>query len=190
MHHQISNICSAAFYNLRLIARNKAYLPSNVVKTLVQALVFSRIDYCNSLLINLPKYLMNRLQHIQNAAARCIFTLRPIIPTSPFLQKLHWLPVSYRTEFKILIICYKALNDTAPQYLNSIVSSYQPTRALRSANSSLIRPSLHRKQAGLRSFSSASHLLWNNLPHDIRSSTSLSFRHRLKTHLYRKAFAD
>jgi hypothetical protein len=57
MHHQISNICLAAFYNLRLIGRNKAYLPGNVMKTLVQALVFSRIDYCNSLLINLPKYL-------------------------------------------------------------------------------------------------------------------------------------
>jgi hypothetical protein len=86
MHDQISHICSAAFYNLRMIARNKAYLPSDVMKTLVQALVFSRIDYCNSLLINLPKYLMNRLQHIQNAAAKCIFSLRPIIPTSPFLQ--------------------------------------------------------------------------------------------------------
>jgi hypothetical protein len=63
MHHQISYICSVAFYNLRLIARNKTYLPSDVMKTLVKALVFSRIDYCNSRLINLPKYLMNRLQH-------------------------------------------------------------------------------------------------------------------------------
>ncbi len=54
---------------------------------------------------------------------------------SPVLQQLHWLPVKYRVEFKILLLTYKALHNLAPQYLSQLLHVYTPSRALRSSSS-------------------------------------------------------
>ena len=62
----------------------------------------SPIDYCNSLCANLPLYLMDGLQKIQNTAARIISRTRKFDHITPVMQNLHWLPVQYRIMFKIL----------------------------------------------------------------------------------------
>ena len=91
-------------------------------KTLVHAFVTSRLEYCNSLLYGLPKYLISKLQRAQNAVARLITNTRKYDHIIPALHNLHWLPVFYRIYFKILIITFKAIYNMSPSYINNLVS--------------------------------------------------------------------
>ena len=81
---------------------------------LIHAFVSSRVDYCNNLLYGLPAYQLNKLQRVQNAAARLIFLESKYCHVRPLLYNLHWLPVKFRIDFKILLLTYKATNGLAP----------------------------------------------------------------------------
>uniref|UniRef100_A0A673KWT2 Semaphorin-6B-like n=1 Tax=Sinocyclocheilus rhinocerous TaxID=307959 RepID=A0A673KWT2_9TELE len=122
-----------------------------------------------------------------------ILSFYPSIHRSIFLpsilQQLHWLPVKYRVEFKILVT-YKALHNLAPQYLTQLLHVYTPSRALRSSSLiSLVVPRIRLTTMGARSFSYAAPRLWNSLPPDIRNSDCLlTFKTRLKTYLFIQAF--
>ena len=82
------------------------------VEILVHAFVSSKLDYCNSLSYNIPKYLLNKLQFEQNTAARQITCSRKYDHTTPILIDLHWLPIAKRIKFKILLLTFKALRLT------------------------------------------------------------------------------
>jgi len=86
---------------------------------LVVALVLSRLDYCNSLLINLPASLIERLQSVQNAAARLIFNMRRSEHITDALISLRWLRVPERIVFKVATLTFRALHGTAPPYMTS-----------------------------------------------------------------------
>ncbi len=94
----------------------------------------SKLDYC-ALLCGCSARLINKLQMVQNAAARVITSTRKYDHISPVLSTLHWLPIKHRIDFKILLITYKALSGLAPQYLSELLSQYSPPRPLRSQNS-------------------------------------------------------
>ncbi|KAI4877778.1 hypothetical protein NFI96_033001 [Prochilodus magdalenae] len=101
---------------------------------LVQSLVISRLEYCNSLLAGLPLWATRTLQLLQNAAARLIFNLPKFTHVTPLLRSLHWLPVVARIRFKTLMLAYKAKNGPAPPYLMAMVKSRAVPRALRASN--------------------------------------------------------
>ena len=65
-------------------------------ETLIQAFISSRLDYCNSLLYGLPAYQIQKLQRVQNSAARLVFEESKFCHITPLLRALHWLPVVYR----------------------------------------------------------------------------------------------
>ncbi len=104
--------------------------------------------------------------------------------------QLHWLPIKHRTDLKILLITYKALNGLAPQYLSELLSHYSPQRLLRSQNSvHLIIPRISKSTAGGRSFYYLVPKLWNNLPNTVREADTLcQFKSRLNTHLCNLAY--
>ena len=106
------------------------------------------------------------------------------------MMHLHSLPVKERINCKILLTTFKALHGLNPLYLRELISPYQPRRALRSSNQSLLeQPAYKLKSYGSRAFSVCAPGLWNKLPLKIRSSTSVpEFKRRLKTHLFRQAF--
>ncbi len=105
---------------------------------LVHAFMTSRLDYCNALLGGCPASSINKLQMVQNAAARVLTRSRKYDYITPILQSLHWLPIKFCISYKILLLAYKALNDLAPAYLTKLLSRYNPTRSLRSQNSALL----------------------------------------------------
>ena len=82
-------------------------------KLLVNAFVTSRLDYCNSLLYGLPNNQLHKLLCVQNAAARLICNVSRFDHITPSLYFLHWLPIFYRIQFKILIFIFKAQNGLA-----------------------------------------------------------------------------
>ena len=72
MEDHINATCRTAFYHLRNIARIRPYLTQSIAEKVVHAFVSSRLDYCNSLLYGAPAKLINRLQRVQNMAARLV----------------------------------------------------------------------------------------------------------------------
>ena len=130
----VAQSCWFVLYNIRKI---RPYLSEHAAQLLVQALVISRIDYCNSLLAGLPACTLKPLQMIQNAAARLVFSQPKTAHVTPLLISLHWLPVAACIKFKTLTLAYKIATKTAPAYLNSLIQVYTPSRPLRSANESL-----------------------------------------------------
>ncbi|KAK3517255.1 hypothetical protein QTP70_001470 [Hemibagrus guttatus] len=146
--------CSCRFllYNIRRIW---PFLSTQATQVLVQSLVISRLDYCNSLLAGLPLNAIRPLQMIQNAAARLVFNLPKFSHTTQLLRSLHWLPVAARIRFKTLMLAYKAKNGPAPSYLKALVTSRTAPRLLRSTSTARLVPPSLREKENLNIFSSA-----------------------------------
>ena len=103
LQKHITNICRSVNIHIRKINRISRYLSNTAVRTLVQSIVIARLDYCNSVCIGLPMNRLQRLQLVQNSAARVISkTKRYNISITPILNELHWLPINKRCQFKIL----------------------------------------------------------------------------------------
>ena len=131
-----------------------------------------------------------RLQHVQNSAARPLTGTRKQEHITPVLKELHWLPVTVRIRFKILLMTFKCLNLLAPRYLTDLLTAYKPSRSLRSSTKHLlVQPCCNLKTYGERAFSVAAPRLWNALPLNIRNcKTITTFKSALKTHLFKSYF--
>ena len=145
---------------------------------------------CNSLLIGLPLHRLFLIQSIMNTAARLIHLTNRSASATPLCQSFHWLPLTQQIKFKMLTTTFKAIHNSAPSYINDLVSKYQPNRSLCSSQDLLLSSSLITcSHARLQDFSRASPSLWNSLPQSVRLSPSLlSFRGSLKTLLFREAY--
>ena len=112
--------CTAAFHQLYSLRRIRKYLSHQATESLIHAFIFSHIDYCNGLLNGASKHLINKLQRIQNMAARLVYKLPKSSHVTPLLINLHWLPVKYHIRYKILLYTFKAIHQSAPQYINDM----------------------------------------------------------------------
>ena len=184
----INKMCKKARYALRSFGCIRKYLPFDGWKTLVNSFVISRLDYCNSLLYDIPEYQRDKLQRIQNTAARMITGARSSDYITPILKSLHWLPVEVRINFKIVLITYKILNGQSAGYLEPLIKEYHPPRALRSSSRSVLcTPAVKSKTYGGRAFSILAPQLWNAIPGYVKNAESVvSFKTKLKTLLFRK----
>ena len=150
----IKQTSRTAFFHLRNITKIRRILSKTDAEKRIHAFVTSRLDYCNSLLSGCPNKSIKTLQLIQNAAARVLTGTRNRDHISPVLASLHWLPVKFRIEFKILLLTYKALHGQAPSYLKELIVPYYPTRTLRSLNAGLlVVPIVSKSRTGARAFS-------------------------------------
>ena len=150
----ITHICRSSYYQIRQLRQIRSSLDMNSAKLLANALVSSKLDYCNSLFYNLPKTSINRLQHVQNSLARFVVpSVKRCHHISPTLAKLHWLPIRQRIEFKIATITHKTLQNRQPSYLLDLLHPYNPTRTLRSSNTNSLEVPKITSAIGRRSFS-------------------------------------
>ena len=109
----ISNICRSTHFHLRNIGRIRTLLTFDATAQLIHALITTRLDFCNSILYNLPNNKIERLQRIQNQAARMLTRSPRRNHITPVLRELHWLRISDRIIFKILILTHKAFHGVA-----------------------------------------------------------------------------
>jgi len=166
---------------------------SHVPDARSSSIVHSLLDYGNAVQVGIPlAYLVHRLQSVLNAAARFIDHLRPHDHISDALETLHWLRVPERVQYKIAVLTFKVLHDSAPRYLGPLVAvdDLPGRRALLSASTSrLVIPPIKLSTVGSRIFPVAAAQVWSGLPEAVISSSSLqTFRRQLKTHLFQLSY--
>ena len=128
----INKLVQSCFYQLRSVSRIKHMLTPPDLEKVIHAFIFSRLDYCNSLLSGInQKISLSRLQLVQNSAAKLLTGFNRRQHVTPILASLHWLPVCLRIDLKILLITFKASSGVAPSYITDILIPYEPTRSLR-----------------------------------------------------------
>ena len=130
----ISNIVRVSSFHIRNISRIRKYLNQSAAEQIIHAFVKSRLDNGNALFYGLPQNQISRLQHIQNTAARVVTLSRKSSHITPILKELHWLPVSQRIVFKLMLIVHKSVNNIAPIYISELLKVYTPSRNLCSSN--------------------------------------------------------
>ena len=117
----INKITSSCIYTIRTVARIRHLLDLDTMKTLMQALVLSCMDYCNSLLLGCSDYLLQKLQCVQNMACRVVCQCTKLEHISLFLADIHWLKVKEQIDYKVLTIMYKCVNGQALGYLTELL---------------------------------------------------------------------
>ena len=102
----IKNVCRSTYSKLCRISTIRHLLSVDSTKTLVSAFVLCRLDYCNSLLSGCPKHLLEKLQKVQNSAARLVLKAHKRDHVSPLLRTHHWLPIQARIKYKLSTLCH------------------------------------------------------------------------------------
>jgi len=117
MADHVSSLCRSVYYQLRQLQPVVRSITEDAAKIVVQAFISSRLDYCNSLLRGIASNLLQKLQSVQNGAARLITKTGRWKHITPVLRELHWLPVQQRIDFKLVVLVYKTLHGQLRQYL-------------------------------------------------------------------------
>jgi hypothetical protein len=192
MVEHLRQVCRAALAYIHLIKSVRNSIDKSAAEKLIHAFITSRLDYCNSLLVNLPKYKILGLQSMQNMAARVVTNTRKYDHITPVLRNLHWLPVAKRIHYKILLFTYQALHGTAPPYLCDMISLHTNDHSMSlrsSATLGLTTPRTRMVSYGDRAFTCIAPRLWNLLPASIKNAPSVAyFKRLLKTHLFKNAY--
>ena len=118
MTDHVTSVSKSLNFHLRNSGRIRKYIARDICHSVVRALVTSRLDYCNSLLNGCTAKNLNRLQNLQNRAARLIYYKSKYTHTTPLLNELHWLYINDRIKFKSLVLTYKCLLNQISNYLS------------------------------------------------------------------------
>ena len=187
----INNVTSKCIFLIRKISAARNLLDMNTVCIIMQALVISRLDYCNSLLIGSTRYQLDKLQRVLNVAARVVKCLWKYDPIRVHLFELHWFMVPQGIEFKVLTLVFKCVNNLAPEYLQDFLVVSRNT-TLQLANTKKIHMVKFRTQKLLNcSFTYAAVKLWNDLPISLRVCENYdAFKVKLKSHLFKHSYEE
>ena len=188
--HHINSLVKTCNYHIRNLYAVRKYLNKDTLIGLVHSLILSHVDYCNSLFLGLPNYLLKKIQTILNKCARLIFSLPPRTPTTRYLIELHWLPVRARIEFKVCLLVYKAIMYKQPKYIVDMISrpETETQMSLRSNDDAyrLYEPrAVNERAFAERSFSYVAPRLYNKLPVGVKQQSTLaSFKKHLKSFVF------
>ena len=185
----ITSVIRACNFHIRTMRHIHRLLNQDAANTNACSIVCSRLDYCNAVLCGVTAHNIIRLQSVQNSLARvvCDATIRS--SAINFRKSLHWLPIVERITYKIAMLTFKVRLHHKPSYLAELVIDHTPSRSLRSSVKELLVEPRTKTKIASRAFSSAPPHIWNNLPVNIRTLTSIDgFRNKLKAHLFGVAY--
>ena len=176
---QINKIVKSSFSTIKKLSQVKGFLSKEDIQQLVSSLIFSLLDYCNSLYYGINSNLIKKLQHVQNCAAMLVSKRRiPAGCMDKVLTDLHWLKVKFRCIYKILLIVHSCIHGNAP---TEIISLLQYADSSRTMN---LKEAKTSNKYGDKAFSHVGAKLWNLLPRKIRDiDNTLDFKKALKTFL-------
>ena len=118
----ITAIYRSTHFHIRNIDKIRNLLSYDACSTIIHALISCRLDYCNSILYNVPKSKTDRLQRFQNQCARILIKSSRREHITTVLKKLHWLKIQDRIIYKILMLTYKSYYNMAPPYLCELIN--------------------------------------------------------------------
>ena len=197
MNAQISHLSQICYLNLRNLKRIASRLNHELKVQLVHSNILSIIDYCNAVLFGISEKNLKRIQKIQNNAVRFIFNLHGLkkrTSITPYLKKLHFLPVHYRIKFKIALMVFKCLNNLAPCYLKELIQLREPKKiSMRMDNDFYLMktPTPARFSRTDASFCQCGPKIWNELQYAVRCINEIeNFKKCLKTYYFEIAFKD
>ena len=147
-------LCCILFCQLRRIGKKiRSFLSSDAANKLAVSLILSRLHYCNSLLAGIPDNKLNKLQRIQNHAARLVLHKSRHASVTALLRTVHWLPVKARIQYKLACLCFQCIyQNSMPPYISDL-HPYCPFRTQRSLDTSLLTvPRFSLETFGKRSF--------------------------------------
>jgi len=93
MSDHISSVSKSCFLSIRDLRRIRNTLDLSTARTMATSLIHSKLDNCNSLILNLPQSQLGRLQLIRNSSARAISKTLKFAHITPVLKSLHWLKI-------------------------------------------------------------------------------------------------
>ena len=128
MTNHVKSIITSVNFHLRNIYRIRRFITSDSCQHLTRSLILSRLDYANSLLYGITAKDRNKLQTLQNRAARIVFRLGRRQSSAPLLRKLHWLPLESRIIFKLMLLTFKSIRGLIPGYLSEFLPRYKSDR--------------------------------------------------------------
>ena len=193
MHTYINSIVSKGYYQLSNFWNIADKLTVDLKLSLVTSYILPLIDYCNIACMAASSSFIHKLQKLLNSAVRFIYGLsgeRRKLSITPYLQKLHILPVKYRIKYKVSLLVYKCFNDKAPAYLKDLIKPRMGFSHLRSDNElCTLETFVPNTKYGERAFAHVAPVEWNSLPQDIRLCSSLeSFKKQLKSYYFTQCF--
>ena len=188
LKQHVNKVVSSCYYHIRRLRQVSHCVGQNFMKQLASAFILSSLDYCSSILAELPKSTIATPQRVQNAAARMVLNLRPRESISDGLRQLHWLPIESRIQFKLCLLMHRIRAGRCPSCLSKtvqLVADHASRTGLRSAPTAwYVQPRL-RIVFGERAFSFSGPKAWNALPDRLHSIESTdSFKKPLKTFLF------
>ena len=132
--NHINSVIKSCVISLRDLHRIRRFLFIDISVVIVNALVISRLDYCNSLFCSLSSQNATRLQYVHNALARFVTSASKYTHITSSLRTLHWLPIRQRLIFKTLVLVYKYLTTGQPKYFAPYFSLYKSAMNTRHSN--------------------------------------------------------
>lgn len=191
MDAYITQVCRTCYMQVHNLNKIKRFLDFKTLETLIHAFITTKLDYCNALCLGLPATQIQRLQRVQNVAARILTATAKYEHITPILYQLHWLPVQERVKFKVLLLLHKIIHGTAPSYFSPLIDCETSSSLRSSATNILSVPFTRSSFIQNRAFTVAVPRLWNNLPAELRMIASTDcFKKRLKTELFRNYYND
>ena len=190
--NQVSKVCQYGHFMLHNLYRISSKISIPLKIQLVQSLILSYIDYCNSLYIGLCGKEIKRLQRLMNASVRFIYNLDKrdySISITEYIKKCHFLTVNLRIKYKICVLVFKCIQGIAPFYLTEMLDKKESLESLRINKDTMLLNCLKYDKPNYRNarFSSSAPRVWNELPITLRSTANLTiFKSRLKTHFFKQ----
>ena len=189
----INSIVSRGYSQLGNFWKSASKLNVDNKLQLVSSYILPLIDYCNITFLAASKLHTGKLQKLLNSAIRFIFNLsgkKYRLNITPYMKKLHILPVEYRVKYKVSLFVFKCFHSIAPTYLQELIQPTVSFSHLRSSNDVYALETIVPKSLYVEgTFSFSAPITWNALPLEVKSSPTLEcFKKRLKTHYFMKYY--